>query len=283
LQVIRPPRRLVWLFDDAEHLLKAPQGHLDYLQTLLKQYSQLAIVLTLDTEHEDKLSQLAPLVNPTTAERIHRLSLDESADLIRHYAPGADDSFIEAIFEASGGHAGLLTRYGHELQRRWIDLSDSQALKEAQKAVYEASLAEFRAIWLRLSRDERLVLTAIASLVYDDPLREVTSKLIENWLVETDYPSDVVAINAALRSLDYRDIVSQHQHHGTKLVMGLMQHWLLEHARLDDAAENGRGRVSIRLVIIVVIVIMIVIALLVLLPNPIFTGDSGSATATLSN
>jgi putative ATPase len=282
LHIIRPHRRLVWLFDDAEYLLNASDEHLSYLHNLLEKHPQLAIVLTLDTEHEDKLSQLAPLVNPTTVERIHRLSYDESADLIRQYAPGAEDSSIKNIFEATGGHPRLLARFGQELQKRWTEQSDSQALEAAKKVVYEASLEEFREIWLSLSRDERLVLTGIASLIYDDPLRQVMPKFIENWLIETDYPMDIVAISAALRSLDYRDIVSQHQNHGTQLVMALMQRWLLEHARLDDTDNNSRGRVSVQLVVIVLLAIVLLIALFLLLPNPIISNSTGLATATLS-
>lgn len=283
LHIIRPHRRLVWLFDDAEYLLKASDEHIIYLHELLEKHSQLAIVLTLDTEYEDKLVQLTPLVNPAAAERIHRLTLEESSDLIRLYAPGADDNFVQNIFEATGGKPRLLARYGHELQKRWAEQSDSQALEEAKNAVYELSLEEFRIIWLGLSRDERFVLTGIASLIYNDPLRLVRHELIENWLIETDYPMDIVAINAALRSLDYRDIVSQHQNHGTRLVMGLMQQWLLEHARLDDTAQDNRGQISLQLVGIIVIVIVLLISLFLLLPNPIFTNDIGLATATLSS
>lgn len=283
LQIIRPHRRLVWLFDDAEYLLKIADEQITYLHELLEKHAQLAIVLTLDTEYEDKLNQLAPLVKPTAAERIHRLSYEESADLMRQYAPGIEDSFIQDIFEASGGQARLLARYGQELRKRWAEQSDSQAFEESQAVVYEASLDEFRVIWLSLSRDERLVLTGIASLIYNDPLQMVTPELIANWLIETDYPMDIVAINAALRSLDYRDIVSQHQNHGTRLVIGLMQQWLLEHARLDDTGQNNRGKVSLQLVVIIMVVIVLLIALFLLLPNPIFTNDVGLATATLSS
>ena len=283
LHILRPHRHLVFLLDDAEHLLNAPEGHLAYLYELLEHHSQLAIVLTLNTKYEDKLNELIPLVNPNNAERIHRLTAEDCADVIRQYAPGADDSIVEQIFEATGGHARLLARYGRELQKHWSQETDSQAFESAQKAVYDSSLEEFRLIWLDLSRNERLVLTAIASLIYDDPLRQVTPKLIEGWLIETDYPMDIVGIGAALRSLDYHDIVMQLPNQGLQLVMGLMQKWLLEHARLDDETSSNRGTIPVRLILIVIAVIIVLILAVVLLPNPIFTGDNVSATATLAN
>lgn len=283
ISIIRPNRRIVWLLDDANELLKLEPGFLQYLHNLLMAQTQFSIILALSTAYEEQLSQLRPLVNPFLVERIHRLNQDESVDLIRQYAPGIDDTIIEQIFVASGGHPRLLASFGQTLQGYRADNADSEAFDLTKKEVYHLNLDDFRKVWFEFSRDERLVLTAIASLIYEDPLQAISALRIEAWLIETDYLLDIIAINAALRGLDYQDIVSQQQHNGIKLTMGLMQHWLLEQARLDSGEETlQRGQLPLRLIVIAVIVILIIISLLFFIP-PQYLDNSAVVTATLSS
>jgi hypothetical protein len=249
---------------------------------LLKRFRQLSVVLSISTDDENKLNQMSPLVNLALAERIHRLNVEETGQLIRQYAAGADDEMLKSIQEATGGHPRLLSRFGRALAENWASSANSQALAEAKPIVYEQSRQEFRQQWLKLSQDERLVLTALASLIYENPLQPPNAQAIENWLVETDYPMDMVAINAALRSLDYQDLVYHHPKGGVALVTGFMQQWLLENARLDEGSENGRGRLSKRLLIAVALVILLLIALLFLVPLPLLRPDNLVPTATLS-
>lgn len=283
LHVIRPHRRIVWLLDDGEKLLDHA-GFAAYLHTLLEANPQFSIILTTHTDNEEKLAGLKPLVNPVIVERIHRLNADESADLIRQYAPGVADTITNSIFVASGGHPRLLARYGNKLQEHRAEHGDTDAFEKAKSDVYKESQADFRQIWLRLSRDERLVLTAIASLLYDDPLEHVSAKGIEAWLVETDYLLDIVTISAALRGLDYQDIVSQRQNDGIKLTMGLMQQWLLEQARLDNGNAIQRGQLPLRLLMIVFVVIVLILLLMFfVIPPQYLDSGTGVATATLAS
>jgi hypothetical protein len=96
--------------------------------------------------------------------------------------------------------------------------------------------------------------------LYDDPLSSIDAARIEGWLVETDYPLDTTAINAALRSLEYREIVSSTPS-GLAITAGLMQTWLLEHARLSDTpsvAPKAQALAPVwRWLIVVVIVVVI--------------------------
>ena len=280
--IIRGHRRLVFLFDDAEALLTAPEGHLTYLHDLLKRFRQLSIVLSISTEDENLLNQMHPLVNIALAERIHRLNLEETGTLIRQYAAGADDEMLKTIHEATGGHPRLLSRFGHALAENWATSPNSQAFAQARPRVYEESREEFRQQWLKLSQDERLVLTALASLIYENPLQPPNAQALEAWLVETDYPMDIVAINAALRSLDYHDMIYHHPKGGVAIVKGFMQQWLLENARLDEGSENGRGRLSKRLLMAVALVIILLIAMLFFIPLPLLLPDSPLPTATLT-
>jgi len=282
-RIIRPHRRIVWLLDDAEKLGQY-EHFAGYLHGLLKANPQFSIILATRTDFEETLTDLQPLVDPVIAERIHRLNGEESADLIRQYAPGIDDTITEKIFTATGGHPRLLARYGQSLQGHRAEYSDSDAFERAKSDVYDASHEDFREIWLKLSRDERLVLTAIASLIYDDPIQNVTPERIEAWLVETDYLLDIVTINAGLRGMDYQDIVSHRQNDGIKLTMGLMQQWLLEQARLESGNAIQRGQLPLRLVIIVVVVIvLILLVMFFVIPPQYLDGGSGVPTATLAS
>jgi Na+-transporting NADH:ubiquinone oxidoreductase subunit NqrB len=159
-------------------------------------------------------------------------------------------------------------------------------LEAARPVAYAASDSHFRQMWQVLTRDERLVLTAIASLIYDDPLKAVTVERIETWLVETDYPMDTTAIHAALRGLDYQDVVSNLRNQGYKLVAGMMQTWLLEHARLSEIAGSSFAglsqKISWRVLLIAGIIILGLIIVLILLPAPTLAPSDTIPTVTLA-
>lgn len=281
VSIIRPHRRIVWLLDDAQHLLDIDVDLPDYLHSLIKSQPQFRIVCTLSTEYENELLKLQPLIDPVKAERIHRLNAEDSAELIRQYASGASDEMVNEIFSATGGHPQLLAYYGETLRQYRVDHSDSSAYAQTKPDVYRKSQADFRHIWQKLSRDERLVLTAIASLIYDDPLQIVTPKRIEQWLIETDYLLDIVTINAALRGLDYQDIVNQQQNEGVRLTMGLMQQWLLEQARLDDTEQVTRGQLPTWVIILGIVLILVIVVLLMTIPPQYLDNNSVLPTATL--
>lgn len=281
--IIRPHRRIIWLVDDAQRLQVLGEDTLLYWHNILSAYNQFTIVMTLHTDYEAVLPKLEPLVSTVHAERLHRLSRDNSIDLIRYYATGANDEIVKAIFKATGGHPQFLNYYGTALRTYWSEYGDSEAFERAKVDAYQASRTDFRELWRKLTRDERLVLTAIASLIYDDPLHAVTPKQIEQWLVETDYLLDIVTINSALRGLDYRDIVKQQVGKNIELTMSLMQQWLLEQARLDNAVQEQRGQLPVRLVIIAVVIIVILIALVLWIPPLYVDNTPAIVTATLSS
>ncbi|MGJ3240140.1 MAG: hypothetical protein ACFE0Q_15645 [Anaerolineae bacterium] len=276
--VIRPHRRIVWLLDDAHHLLRLTDDERTALHALSANHPQLSLVLTLNTIYEESLPELQPLVMPVIVERIHRLSAEASSQIIKQYAPNVPADWIEQIVQASGRHPRLVARFGETLQNPPDGMTNFEAL---QLAVYRDSHEEFRQIWMKRSRDERLVLTAIASLIYDNPLQSVTASRIETWLVETDYLLDVVTINAVLRSLDYQDIINQQQGAGIQITTGLFQRWLLEQARLDEPITTERGQMSLRLIAIALIVALIVLALVLLVP-PAYLEQTAIPTATLA-
>lgn len=286
IHIIRPHRRIVWLLDDVEYLLDALPEQVDYLHQLLQTHLQLAVVMTLNSKYEQRLAELTPLVNPLVAERLQQLLKADSIEVIRQYAPGASDEIINTVYEATGGHPRLLTNFGRELHTAWASHSDNQALQVARQAAYATGDAHFRHMWQLISRDERLILIAMASLIYDDPLAIITPQHIEAWLVETDYPMDIVAIHAALRGLEYQEIISHSRNNGVKLSAGMMQTWLLEHAHLTDIDDSPQAGFNIEMsrpiLVVLVVVIALIIALLFMLPSPQLDKSGTIPTVTLS-
>jgi hypothetical protein len=269
LGAIRYTRRLVFLLDDADQLLDAiraerlPADTLEYAAYLLKTYSQIDIVLTLDTEHEADIPALAPLINVNEVSRLNNLSLDEakwllSAPVDEHYQ--VDDAASAAAMRTTGGTPGLLQQFGYLMFRKWSnDPSYTQMTADDVKGmiatVYSYSERDYRELWQALSAEERLTLTAISAINYQDPIGRVDAAAIEAWLVETDYPLDVIAINAALRGLEYRE-TAQITPQGIKIKAELLQMWLLEHARVGErrrtpsqpaAPRENRNRLSQRI------------------------------------
>lgn len=242
-RVIRAARRIVLLMDDAGYLLDAvengtlPRDHGAFLARLI--HPQLHIVLTASEEDEDRLSTLSPLVNAMGATRLGQLSREGVAAVLS--VADVQDSADE-VYEATGGLPELVRRAGYHLVERG---DKPTAIKDVLAQVYADGEATFRQMWEGLNRSERLVLTAIASLLYADPLRPITPERIEAWLVETDFPQDLTTVQATVRGLEYREIIrhelpdtTRKHPGGLRLTAGLMQRWLLENARLNMPADK---------------------------------------------
>lgn len=274
-RVIRPKRRLLLLLDDAQRLMKEAEelnvsrDSFAYLHGLLD--PQLGIALTIDLRYEDDLDLFFPLVEPNNVHRLTSLGPEDCAAVIRSPAQGlysiADDA-MAAIYKATGGEPALLQRFGYHLYERARGGHTSikpDDVKAATPTVYAESEGEFQVAWRALSRDERLVLTALSGLLYQDPLKTIQTSTIENWLVETDYPMDATAINAAIRGLEYREIV-QGTAADVQMTSGLMQKWLLENALLgiDDTMPTSpvaQRRWTTWVIIALVVVIIVAIAI----------------------
>jgi hypothetical protein len=287
MTIIRRHRRLVLLLDDADELVKfitrdkLPADSPAYLHSLLERYPQMNIVLTLDATRESDIERLAPLVSFNDIFRLLPLTPEDMSALLREPVAGLYSVTAEtsaAVQAATGGSPRLSQRFGFHLFRQWEARPGQttltpEAVKAVTKAVYAQSEDEFRAAWDHLNRAERLVLTAISSLLYDDPLRKVDAAGIAAWLVETDYPMDTTGIHAAIRGLEYAGIVNTAAGH-IALNAGLMQTWLLEHARLDLSVA-GR-RVGWRIAVLILAAIIVGLILITTL-----RGDSANGARSL--
>jgi len=226
-------RRLIWLLDDVQYAadgIKAGQLPADipaFLHHLLGAFNNLGILTSLDLDSDAQINLLLPLVNPEHMYRLGRLSQEDTTlllDAVLEYVP---QPLAQRVYQESGGMPGLLNDLCESL-RRYAPLDD------AVDIAYDKNQLSFRQQWDRLSRDERITLTALTHLCYEDPTRPLNVQLVEQWLVQTDYPMDTITIHAQLRGLEYRDILRSA---GGQIafVSGLFQRWLFEHARLEES------------------------------------------------
>lgn len=268
LAALRTTRRLLWLIDDADEWLAAVRSHVlpedsfTHAQALIAEFAPIDMVITLDAEHEASLPAFAPLIQIHDVVRLGQLTREDTAWVLREPARDlyqVDDSAVDATFKASGGAPGLIQQFGYLMYRKWtINTVHTEMSADDVKAmiptVYAYGERDFIELWQSLSPDERLTLTAMSSLTYADPITPITAARIEAWLVETDFPRDMVAVHAALRGLEYREaIVSESE--GARINGDLLQSWLLDHARLGEKggassdskrrAQDRRARVDV--------------------------------------
>jgi hypothetical protein len=237
--------KLLILIDDADRLLMAiragqlPNDTFAYLLALTRKFQNLHFALTLDADFEADLDDFAPLVVPSDVVVLGNLQPDETQWLLQAPVRGlyaVPDEVTLAVQRVVGGAPGLVQRFGSEFFKRWdaypeLNVFTTEDIKAITPSVYLYNEADYRAQWERLTVNERLVLTAISDLRFNDPLGRVDASAIQGWLVETEFPLDITAINATLRSLEYREILMPTPN-GISLSASLLQSWLLENARL---------------------------------------------------
>ena len=291
LGVIRPHRRLVLLLDDADCLLDAmtagrlPEDTFAFLHEMARQFPQLEIALTLDSDRESDLLRLRPLVNLSNVQRLTNLAPDETTWLLQQPVAGlyrVPDNTVAAIHRATGGTPMLVQVFGDALYRRWhmepdVNVMTTDDVKALSPQVYNLAEETLGDHWKALTPNERATLLAISRLLYEDPLRKIDPAAIAAWLVETEYPLDITSINSALRRLEYDELVSSTPS-GVTLTAGLWQTWLLENGRLTErrvlsSPDESRGLVSRRVQVLILAAVVVMIALVVMvslqvLPRP---------------
>lgn len=247
-------RRLAILLDDADRLLNAvltstlPDDLFGYFRGLLDHWPSLGIILAApDDETLDAVS-FGPLVTLNDHIRLMNLAPDETRWLMQEPVRGcytAPDEVAAAVQRVTGGSPALAQQFGFRLFETWeasdhnlVGLDDVRAVTST---VYKNAADDFRRQWNACTLNERLVLTAITDLIFEDPLDKISVPLLQSWLTDTDYPLDTTAILSALRSLEYNEIVAG-MPDAIVITSGLMQTWLLENARL----QNKNTRPSFR-------------------------------------
>lgn len=277
--------RLLLLIDDADQLLTTAEGdalsndYFAYLDDLINPY--VGVAVALDITYEDDLEPFYPLVDPTNVVRLNSLTVDDCSELLTLAAAMTSDAETGTkLHRATGGDPPLVQAYAQALAPLKPIDNISAAIKKTTETVYNQTTDHMRSIWSQLDQNERLVLTAVASILYDFPNRPINTDRIESWLVETDYPLDRTAINAAIRSLEYRELVSGSPSTSVVLSSSLMQKWLLEHARLDDTNSTAMPSNEPNRLLLMAALAIVGIMLLVVLVLATTNGETGSSDAT---
>lgn len=296
--IIRPHRRLVFLLDDVDVLIDAiadqqlPQDFINFLQRMLAQFEQLQLVVTIDTSREAELDKLSPLVNPTDTFRLGHLTAEATAKLLRlregeEAAYKITDEAIRMVYAATGGEPQITQRMNaklYECYRNGRFTLTADDVRAITPHVYAAHEADFRHSWEQMSRNEHLVLVALTSLIYDNPLKAVTDDAIADWLIESDYLLDRTAVKAALRSLEYREVV--HNDNGLKITASLMQKWLMENAQVKEAAAPQHDTLLMNsrwmLPAIILVVLLVIALILVITGSDASPVNDAAPTVTLA-
>ncbi len=164
---------------------------------------------------------VSPLVSVTDVYRLTNFTEEETRALMQQPIQKqyrVTDDAAAAVFAATSGQPRLAQRFGAalydyqqvtDIPRTILTIED---VKMVTATVQQQSESDFRQIWNETGRNERLVLTAMTRLMYADPLTPVTTNAISEWLIESDFPLDLTTINAAVRALEYDELIlNEHQ------------------------------------------------------------------------
>lgn len=253
MKVLRQ-RYLLILWDDAHRLMADSLPDIfTHLRGICSGYVQM--VFALDTHHEDRISQFMPFITTKHQYRLGNLSRLGCEVILRHHQPSIGNDMIDGIYTATGGLPRLIGRYEDELGK----YADIKALNNA---IYAQSVDDFLVLWTSRTPDEQLVLTAIADLFYDDPLRPISTLTIASWSAKSDYLLDETAISAALRGLLYDEII--HMSNNQIRVNGeLFRKWLLENARInEERTPQTKNNISLPVIIITLIIVAVILVVI---------------------
>ena len=302
IHIIRPHRKLVLLLDDAHHWLAAEEDSFVYFRSLLRDHPQLKLVMTMNAVAEDRLGLMAPLFNPAHVQRLTNLTLDECRWLLQ--APPASrytitEDSVQAVYRATGGHPQLTQRFAHHIYNYRDAHPDQhiitpQVIKALTTVVYTHSERELANMWTESMDNEQLILTAVSDLHYDDPLARISADQVSSWLVQGDYPMDTTTVHAALRSLEYRELLT-HRGDNIELAGHLLQMWLLDNARrstmrsfrmsrrAESADTSSPPRRHRPILIAGVVAVIILLVLIINLSNtPQLTENSNNLLPTVT-
>jgi hypothetical protein len=148
-------------------------------------------------------------------------------------------------------------------------------IKRVGEQVFQQVEGDLGRAWDALSAQEQQTLRAISHLIYQDPLRPLETAALGDWLADSDEPLDLTAMNATLRSLEYREWLRLAPN-GVTLASDLTLRWLMERtfattppARRTQTTKAISPRLArrnrgLRLALLFVLLAMFVVGLLLL-------------------
>lgn len=267
MHVIRGQRRLLWLLDDFNLLLDAiekgdmPKDFVSYLHSLMMAQPQLGIVVTAHTDDEARLLALEPFLKTSAIHRLQALPLDASIMMLKEAAPYFSEKDLTRLHQATGGHPLWLAHATTELDA-------TSSISEIIDRVFGLASADIAKTWGDLQPNEQYILQALAELHYQNPLADVTLDDVTRWVINSDVNMDSTDIYSALRSLEFREIISTSD---SKIAFRaeLVRRWLLmnqgnqvQRQRVSKQASNGsapamNGRLIVALVVIAIVALVV--------------------------
>jgi hypothetical protein len=219
---------------------------------------------------------------PTHTVRLTSLAPQETAWLLREPVRdlySLDDDALREAYDLTGGEPAFVQYLGSTLFRRYLGEEKANFtvddIKRAGQTLYRQVEGDLRDTWDALNYNEGRVLKGISQLIYADPLRPVDLDAVAVWLADSDDPLDSTTISAALRSLEYREIVTLLPD-GIHIQSDWMQRFLLENAYNVPLAAppvggstGGSGALKkrnrgLRIALLFVLVAMLAVAILLL-------------------
>jgi len=271
IKVLRQ-RHLLLVWDDAHRLMTETLPNDLFIQLDALCSVTIQMVFGIDIAHEDQLRQFMPFITTSHQLRLGNLSRLGCEVILRHHQPSIGNEMIDSIYTATGGLPILIGRYTDEL-------GTHPDIKALNHAIYAKSGDDFLRIWTSRTPDEQLVLTAIADLFYDDPLRPITTTTIASWSAKSDYLLDETAINAASRGLLYDEIILMANNQIT--VNGeLFRKWLLENARISGAKSADVTKIPVQMIILTIIIVGVVLVIILSLIGNVSDGGNIIPTVT---
>jgi hypothetical protein len=242
LSALRNNRRLLFLFDETSRLLDAidrrdiPDDFGDTLGQLIANDDRMDIIFALDAEDEHRLETFSPLSDPLLHKRLSLMEDEAAEELIRrpsspYYA--VQDEAVEGILAMTGGHpylmhvmCGLLwERAMGRPQPSPITLDDVSGV--LRQATDEADPV-LRLTWSRSTPNERQALSALTSLTISNRGAPVRTEDTRQWLLrESEHPLDETSLAAALRRLEYREVLRAPTKGSYIFTSGLQHQWLI--------------------------------------------------------
>ncbi len=293
LRVIRPHRRLVWMFDDL-HLLMSQlpaeqvQSFADHMSRLLQMSRQLLMVVTLPLSAEELLVSFRTIVqDSTSAIRLPYFTPDEVRQCVEAYLPTTtvDEQAITTLYTFTGGHPWLLTEYLNypSNDRNSPPMKDIQGTMKALQARHDDF---FQRLWETLNDHEHTILHAIADLHNQQAEMVIHFSALEKWLLESDITLEAGVVRATTRSLEYQQVITQDAG-GFRVIVRLFQAWIIRQ-RPTPTKPQPSPQLQYRLLWVMVgIGIMLLLLWLVIriqqTPRPSEEFINPVATVTLGN
>jgi hypothetical protein len=302
LSALRRNRRLIFLFDQTTRLLDAidrrdiPADLGDTLSQLIARDERMDIIFAVDAEDEPRLEAFAPLSDPLLHKRLGLLDDAAAEALIRR--PSApfyevQSEAVEGILAMAGGHPYLLHVINGLLWERatsrWpkgpVTLSDVNAV--IRQATDEADPV-LRLTWEHSTPNERRALSALTALMTASRGMPVRTEDVRRWLLhEGDEPLDETALAAALRRLEYREVLRSTANGMYTFTTGLQHQWLVLNGDAQPVSvvsappRPSMRRMAIPVALLLGVAVLLALGLGRLAANASITTDQASPTVTL--